>query len=119
MQPVFRKPKHKEKVIATNRGWVVERTGELLSRVHNLVDKLAELGVEVEVVEPVIEPAAVDALNTLLDEIEAEPSLDGVEQVIDEVVEVAPTEVVALTVDVAEVVDAPAPKKRGRPAKAK
>lgn len=118
MQPVFRKPKHREKVIATNRGWVVARTGELLSRVNNLVDKLAELGVEAEVLEPVIEPAVADVLNTLLDEVEAETGSSDVEQVIDEVVEVVPPEVVAPTVDVAEVVDAPAPKKRGRPAKA-
>lgn len=37
----FNKPKHKEKVIATNKGWVVERTGEVLVSHKNLADKIA------------------------------------------------------------------------------
>ena len=38
-----RKPNHKKEVIATNLGWTVESTGEVLKRVYNLTDKLEEL----------------------------------------------------------------------------
>lgn len=36
------KPKHKDNVIATSRGWVVEKTGELLVSVKNLDQRIAE-----------------------------------------------------------------------------
>ena len=42
-----RKPYHPKKVVATKQGWVVEETGEILVRVRNLDEKLAEyLGVQ-------------------------------------------------------------------------
>lgn len=42
-----RKPYHPKKVVATKQGWVVEETGEVLVRVRNLDEKLAEyLGVQ-------------------------------------------------------------------------
>lgn len=41
--PAFlNKPKHKDNVIATPRGWVVEKTGELLVSVKNLDQRIAE-----------------------------------------------------------------------------
>lgn len=41
-----RKPSHKQKVVASKNGWIVESTGELLVSVKNLDQKLAEyLGV--------------------------------------------------------------------------
>lgn len=48
--PVWlRKPQHKDKVIATERGWVVESTGEVLVRVRNLPTLLANhFGVPVQ-----------------------------------------------------------------------
>lgn len=56
----FRKPKHKESVIATDRGWEVERTGELLVRVRDLKQKLSESGlldndVEKDVIDELID----------------------------------------------------------------
>lgn len=38
----LRKPKHKELVVATSKGWVVERTGELLVSIRGLDQKLKE-----------------------------------------------------------------------------
>lgn len=38
----LRKPKHKELVVATSKGWEVERTGELLVRFRGLDQKLKE-----------------------------------------------------------------------------
>lgn len=38
-----RKPEHSKKVIATSRGWEVAHTGEVLTSVRGLDEKLAEL----------------------------------------------------------------------------
>jgi len=38
-----RKPNHKKTVVATNRGWVVQETGEMLKLVVDLDQKLAKL----------------------------------------------------------------------------
>lgn len=70
-----RKPKHKKKVIATDRGWVVEETGELLSSQANLCERLKqlheELGAVVEEVsttQSTPEPASTeDSLESLSD----------------------------------------------------
>lgn len=52
--PVWaRKPNHKQKVIATERGWLVEETGEILRRVNDLPTKLKELFSEVKELETV------------------------------------------------------------------
>ena len=53
--PAFlNKPKHKDNVIATSRGWVVEKTGELLVSVKNLDQRIAEhLGLSTFAFEPV------------------------------------------------------------------
>lgn len=41
--PAFlNKPKHKDVVVATSKGWVVEKTGELLVSVKNLDQRIAE-----------------------------------------------------------------------------
>ena len=41
--PAFlNKPNHKDNVIATSRGWAVEKTGELLVSVKNLDQRIAE-----------------------------------------------------------------------------
>lgn len=61
----LRKPVHKKEVVASDKGWVVKDTGELLVRVPNLITKIAEyFGTapvlvkepEVKVDEPEIEP---------------------------------------------------------------
>lgn len=45
--PVWaRKPKHKEKVIPTSKGWVVESTGEVLVSMRDLDKKLENLSTE-------------------------------------------------------------------------
>lgn len=41
-----RMPAHKQKVVATPRGWMVEATGEYLKLVKNLTDRLEALGIE-------------------------------------------------------------------------
>lgn len=38
----LRKPSHKKEVVATEKGWVVKETGELLVRVLNLPQRIAE-----------------------------------------------------------------------------
>lgn len=54
--PAFlNKPKHKDNVIATPRGWVVEKTGELLVSVKNLDQRIAEhLGLPTFKFEPIV-----------------------------------------------------------------
>ena len=55
----LRKPNHKEEVVASDKGWIVKRTGELLVRVPRLKDKLAEyLGMSVSV-EPLVEESLI------------------------------------------------------------
>lgn len=44
-------PNHKEKVVATEKGWVVESTGEVLRRVNDLPTKLKNLREEVSVMD--------------------------------------------------------------------
>ena len=92
MLPIFRKPKHKEKVIATSQGWVVERTGEVLSRIRDLDKKilsthgtLSEIIAEQPEVEVnAIEESVQDAVET--DEIEELPQ-DVVEESVQDAVE--------------------------------
>lgn len=43
-----RKPKHKKEVIATSRGWEVKGTGEVLTSVRGLDEKLKELFSDVD-----------------------------------------------------------------------
>lgn len=43
-----RKPNHKKKVVATNRGWMVQETGEYLKLVKNLDQRLKELKKEAD-----------------------------------------------------------------------
>lgn len=58
----LRKPKHKELVVATSKGWVVDRTGEVLVRFRDLDKKLKEsLGID-ELVNEVEAPTN-DVLN--------------------------------------------------------
>lgn len=80
------KPKHKKKVIATKRGWVVESTGELLSSHKDLDSKLKSLVEEVEalsvdVVEPTstVDSVTDDEIVTNTPEPKDEPS-DSKEQ---------------------------------------
>jgi hypothetical protein len=85
------KPKHKKTVIVTPKGWAVEETGELLVRVRDLDQKLAEYGIQVD-----------------FDEVE----------LTDEVVE-TPEEVKEVAEEKKEEVVAPVKKKAGRPKKVK
>jgi len=53
--PVWaRKPAHKKTVIATDLGWAVEETGELLRRVSDLPNKLKQLVEETREIENVL-----------------------------------------------------------------
>ena len=62
----LRKPKHKKEVVASEKGWIVKDTGELLVRVPGLSKKLAEyLGTEV-VIDTSIEKASDATLSDLL-----------------------------------------------------
>jgi hypothetical protein len=55
----LRKPQHKKEVVASSKGWIVKETGELLTRVPNLEQKLAEyFGTAVSVVTETIVPSA-------------------------------------------------------------
>lgn len=40
------KPKHRKEVVATDKGWIVKDTGEMLLRVNGLLDKLKEFNGE-------------------------------------------------------------------------
>jgi uncharacterized membrane protein len=54
--PVWaRKPSHKKEVVATDRGWVVKETGEILRRVSDLPTKLRQLVDETREIETLIE----------------------------------------------------------------
>lgn len=117
--PAFlNKPKHKDNVIATPKGWVVEKTGELLVSVKNLDQRIAEhLGlptfafesVAVTMAAPVVEftdttlpavaPVTADtSLDNLLDSLDTtktdEVVKDVVEDVVKEVTEETPPVVV-------------------------
>lgn len=45
-----KKPKHRKEVIATDKGWVVKQTGEVLSSYKGLDQKLKELHKEIETI---------------------------------------------------------------------
>lgn len=54
--PVWaRKPNHKKTVVATDRGWVVDETGEVLRLVSDLPAKLKELLLEAKEIETVLD----------------------------------------------------------------
>lgn len=57
--PVWaRKPEHKKEVVATNRGWMVKETGEMLKLVKNLDERLKELHTESrESVQSILSPS--------------------------------------------------------------
>ena len=63
--PIWAKqPKHKKTVVATNKGWEVEETGELLASHKGLDQKLSELYQEIAALSvhdpvPVPEPVVV------------------------------------------------------------
>lgn len=69
----LRKPKHKELVVATSKGWVVERTGELLVSIRGLDQKLKESlcidDVEHAVVDLPTDSNLDDELNNLINTI--------------------------------------------------
>lgn len=128
--PAFlNKPKHKDLVVATSRGWVVEKTGELLVSVKNLDQRIAEhlglpsfyfekptetvhddIGVEVPKINDAIEGEGIPS-NVSIDKL-----LDTLDLATKETV-VAP--VVAVEPPAPVVVDAPVVEKprRGRPPK--
>ena len=113
--PIWAKiPKHKNKVIATSRGWVVESTGEVLVSVKGLDKKLIALNAEIK---DVPDLNVVAAPVTLREDV-SEPTpvvVSEVEEPATEEVSEAVTEEVSEEAPEAE---EPAPKKRrGRPAK--
>jgi hypothetical protein len=125
----LQKPRHKEVVVATSNGWVVERTGEVLVRVKNLDEKLREyLGKEVVV--EFEDNSKVEAENSTDEGVETTDVVDDVEVVLEqdttgEVSEVEDTtgdaevDEILESLEIVEETPAPAPKKRGRPAKQK
>lgn len=95
MLPIFRKPKHKEKVIATSQGWVVERTGEVLSRIRDLDKKILsthEALNEIIAEQPEVETNAIEESVQDAVEVDAEqPEVDetsAIEEPVQDVVEV-------------------------------
>ncbi|MDX1532658.1 MAG: hypothetical protein R3230_00470 [Nitrosopumilaceae archaeon] len=87
-----RKPKHKENVVATERGWEVEKTNELLISHRNLASKLKEffsdaeaLKNEVELVsEPDIEQDVQDkteSINAMIDDVVDDSETDEAKKV--------------------------------------
>jgi hypothetical protein len=68
-----RKPNHKKKVIATNRGWEVESTEEVLKCVRNLADKLAELAGDVDLSKIVSNEQTDEPILTYTDPDKVEP----------------------------------------------
>lgn len=98
-----RKPKHKKTVVATQRGWEVESTGEILKRVPRLADRLLVLLQEMKEVGEV-------SILTKEPVIEVEEVVDTQEPVVDDV-----------TIEEPAVVEEEEekPKKRGRKPKPK
>lgn len=124
----LRKPSHKKEVVATEKGWVVKETGEVLTRVPGLPQKIAEYfggGLEVLSTPTVVEEATpVEPLNVEVTLVE-EPT---VETITTEEVQQTEVEHETTTEEVEEEEQAPVeeinkeeaqPKRRGRPAKAK
>jgi hypothetical protein len=90
----LRKPTHKKEVVATEKGWVVKETGELLVSVRNLSTKLAEyfgvknveitgitetkeeVTVDSVVVQGVIDPVPVDLEPSVIDPVKADDEVD-------------------------------------------
>lgn len=129
--PAFlNKPKHKDLVVATSRGWVVEKTGELLVSVKNLDQRIAEhlglpsfyfekptetvhddIGVEVPKINDAIEGEGIPS------DVSINELLDTLALVTKEKDDVAP--VVAVEPPAPVVVDVPVVEKprRGRPPK--
>lgn len=130
--PAFlNKPKHKDLVVATSRGWVVEKTGELLVSVKNLDQRIAEhlglpsfyfekptesihddIGVEVPKINDAIEGEGIPS------DVSINALLDTLGLVTKETVDVAPVVAVEPPAPVV-VADAPVVEKprRGRPPK--
>lgn len=83
----LRKPKHKKEVVATSKGWVVKETNELLVRVPNLLNKLADyLGTPVAL-EPVIASTVEQTKVDNAAESDTSASTDTTEQTSTEVTE--------------------------------
>lgn len=99
--PAFlNKPKHKDNVIATPKGWVVEKTGELLVSVKNLDQRIAEhLGlptfkfdglaaqIDASIIDEVLAPVATaDSIDDLLDALDTAKPDVVVEDIVEDVV---------------------------------
>lgn len=129
-----RKPYHPKKVVATKQGWVVEETGEVLVRVRNLDEKLAEyLGVQSVTFEngmvvasaPVVVPEAPQPLvvenqaNVVPLEAPTAPAVDA--SVVVDTIPTPTAEIVVEKPNEGQVSDSVAPAKRkpGRPRKEK
>lgn len=122
IEPVWlRKPKHKELVVASSKGWIVASTGELLVSVKDLDKKLAlYLGTEsVELTSPQDEIAAIldiDEQQTVIEVAQEEVSDDEVDALLKQVEEQNDKINDVEEMQEAEVVK---PKRRGRPPKKK
>lgn len=115
-----RKPQSRDNVIATNQGWVNEKTGEVLVSVRDLPSRLAEYFGVADVV-TIQAAASVPAVDVGVDEPPKEVVKDVVvletpkveEKVEEPKVEKAPV------VEEKKEVEAPAKRKPGRPKKAR
>ena len=115
------KPKHKKTVVVTPKGWALEETGELLVRVRDLDQKLAEYGITLYD-EEVIGDIVINDDEEDIVLVEDETIITVVEEedvviVVDE--EEAPVVVVEEPPVVANVVETAVKKKPGRPKKVK
>lgn len=114
------RPRYRERVVASKRGWIVERTGEVLVSVVNMDEKLRQYfgfdflevpaSVDEEKKEVVVEPGDVKEIVETIDQIiETSQKDDTVE----------PTKEVS---DIEKLIDEqpePVKKRRGRPRKNK
>lgn len=90
--PVWaRKPEHKKTVIATDRGWTVKETGEVLRLVSDLPSKLKQLFDEVRDIEASVETEqqadpveTFDPASDIKSDVEASETVSNTEEKLDE-----------------------------------
>lgn len=125
--PAFlNKPKHKDNVVASPRGWIVEKTGELLVSVKNLDQRIAEhLGLPTFKFEPQAPATVAEGLGAVVTAIADSFAIDALLSGLDDLPKtdeevILPVEVPAVVVPVVEakpVATVPEKKRMGRPPK--
>ena len=116
------KPQHRQTVVATNKGWIVRETGEILKRVNDLPRKLELLKQHMdEVMVATFAPIDVEPSENVLDEVLSDGSVtntdvaeDALEQFVEALNETNEDGLVNLSIDVTVINTDIQPKKRGR-----